>query len=99
MIQIISRLVYPIAVLIPARLCNRSSHAMFAYCNHMLELFSSIISSVLTGLRIYLAEKHKKQDKEETTSPFGRSGRFHLIYLSHFFRINDLSQIFLVIIL
>jgi hypothetical protein len=35
----------------------------------MMELFSSMVSYVLSGLRIYLAEKHIKQDREEATSP------------------------------
>jgi hypothetical protein len=38
----------------------------------MMDTISSILSSVLSGLRVYLAEKHTKQDREEATSPFDR---------------------------
>jgi hypothetical protein len=38
----------------------------------MMDTISSILSSVLSGLRVYLAEKHIKQDGEESTSPFDR---------------------------
>ena len=38
----------------------------------MMDTISSILSSVLSGLRVYLAEKHIKQDREEATSPFDR---------------------------
>jgi hypothetical protein len=38
----------------------------------MMDTISSILSSVLSGLRVYLAEKHIKQDREEATSPSGR---------------------------
>jgi hypothetical protein len=40
----------------------------------MLELFSSLVSYVLSGLKIYLAEKHIKQIKEwKAKGPFGRT--------------------------
>ena len=38
----------------------------------MMDTISSILSSVLSGLRVYLAEKHIKQDQEEATSPSDR---------------------------
>jgi len=38
----------------------------------MMDTISSILSSVLSGLRVYLVEKHTKQDREEATSPFDR---------------------------
>ena len=38
----------------------------------MMDTISSILSSVLLGLRVYLAEKHIKQDQEEATSPSDR---------------------------
>jgi hypothetical protein len=38
----------------------------------MMDTISSILSSVLSGLRIYLAEKNIKQDLEEATSPSDR---------------------------
>ena len=38
----------------------------------MMDTISSILSSVLSGLRVYLAKKHIKQDREEATSPFDR---------------------------
>ena len=37
----------------------------------MMDTISSILSSVLSGLRVYLAES-TKQDREEATSPFDR---------------------------
>lgn len=39
---------------------------------HMIDTISSIFSSVISGLRVYLAEKHIKNDREEATSPFDR---------------------------
>gem|GEM_PF-1710969 len=38
----------------------------------MMDTISSILSSVLSGMRVYLAEKHIKQDREKATSPFDR---------------------------
>jgi hypothetical protein len=38
----------------------------------MMDTISSILSSVLSGLRVYLAEKHIKQDREEATGPIDR---------------------------
>ena len=38
----------------------------------MVDTISSILSSVLSGLRVYLAEKHIKQDREEATGPIDR---------------------------
>jgi hypothetical protein len=35
----------------------------------MMELFLSGVSCVLSGLKIYLAEKHIKQDLQEAKSP------------------------------
>jgi hypothetical protein len=46
---------------------------MFTYCNHMLELFSSLVSYVLSGLKIFLAEKHMKQDLQGVKGPFGKT--------------------------
>ena len=39
---------------------------------HMIDTISSIFSSVISGLRVYLAEKHIKNDLEEATSPFDK---------------------------
>ena len=40
----------------------------------MIELFSSSISYILSGLKIYLAEKHIKHVRElETKGLFGRT--------------------------
>jgi hypothetical protein len=38
----------------------------------MMDTISSMLSSVLSGLRVYFAEKHIKQDREEATSPSDR---------------------------
>jgi hypothetical protein len=46
---------------------------MFTYCNRMIELFSSVVSYILSGLKIYLAEKQMKQDLQEANGPFGRT--------------------------
>ena len=46
---------------------------MVAYCNGMLELFSSLVSYILSGLKIYLAEKHVKQDLHGVKDPFGKT--------------------------
>lgn len=50
----------------------RGYYTMFTYCNRMLELFSSLVSYVLSGLKIYLAEKHIKQDLQGVKGPFGK---------------------------
>jgi hypothetical protein len=42
---------------------------MLTYCNHLMELFVSVVSCVLSRLKIYLAEKHIKQDLQEAKSP------------------------------
>ena len=39
----------------------------------MIELFSSVVSYFLSGLRIHQAEKYEKQCKEEATHPFGKT--------------------------
>jgi hypothetical protein len=40
----------------------------------MIELFSSVVSYLLSGLRIHQAEKYyAKQSKEEATHPFGKT--------------------------
>jgi hypothetical protein len=39
----------------------------------MMQLFSSIISYILSGLKIYLAEKHIKHGLQKAKGPFGRS--------------------------
>jgi hypothetical protein len=39
----------------------------------MIELFSSVVSYILSGLKIYLAEKQIKQDLQEENGPFGRT--------------------------
>jgi len=39
----------------------------------MLELFSSLVSYVLSGLKIYLAEKHIEQDIQVAKDPFVKS--------------------------
>jgi predicted acyltransferase len=46
---------------------------MFAHCNRMLELFLSVVSCILSGLKTYLAEKYIKQDLQEAKSPLGRA--------------------------
>lgn len=46
---------------------------MFTYYNCMMELFLSVVSCVLSGLKTYLAEKHIKQDLQEAKSPLGRT--------------------------
>jgi hypothetical protein len=39
----------------------------------MIELFSSVVSYILSGLKIYLAEKQMKQDPQEANGPFGKT--------------------------
>jgi hypothetical protein len=39
----------------------------------MIELFSSVVSYFLSGLRIHQAEKYGKQSKEETTHHSGNT--------------------------
>ena len=39
----------------------------------MIELFSSVVAYLLSGLRIHQAEKYAKQSKEEATHPFGKT--------------------------
>ena len=40
----------------------------------MIELFSSVVSYLLSGLRIHQAEEnYAKQSKEEATHPFGKT--------------------------
>ena len=39
----------------------------------MMDTISSMLSSVLSGLRVYFAEKHIKQDLQEAKSPLGRA--------------------------
>ncbi|MGB8135071.1 MAG: hypothetical protein WCE99_12855 [Nitrososphaeraceae archaeon] len=49
-------------------------YSTLTYCNHMIELFSSVVSYLLSGLRIHQAEeKYAKQSKEEATYPFGKT--------------------------
>ena len=49
-------------------------YSTLMYCNHMIELFSSVVSYLLSGLRIHQAEKYyAKQSKEEATHPFGKT--------------------------
>jgi hypothetical protein len=39
----------------------------------MIELFSSVVSYLLSGLRIHQAEKYEKQCKEEATHHSGKT--------------------------
>jgi hypothetical protein len=39
----------------------------------MIELFSSVVSYFLSGLRIHQAEKYEKQCKEEATHHSGKT--------------------------
>ncbi|MGA7541466.1 MAG: hypothetical protein WBW34_00230 [Nitrososphaeraceae archaeon] len=48
-------------------------YSTLTYCNHMIELFSSVVSYLLSGLRVHQAEKYAKQSKEEATHPFGKT--------------------------
>ena len=48
-------------------------YSTLTHCNHMIELFSSVVSYLLSGLRIHQAEKYAKQSKEEATHPFGKT--------------------------
>jgi hypothetical protein len=52
---------------------RRGYYMMFAHCNRMLELFLSVVSCILSGLKTYLAEKYIKQDLQEAKSPLGRA--------------------------
>ena len=39
----------------------------------MIELFVSVISHILSGLKIHLAEKHMEQDLKGAKDPFRRT--------------------------
>jgi hypothetical protein len=39
----------------------------------MIELFSSVVSYLLSGLRIHQAEKYANHSKEEATHPAGKT--------------------------
>lgn len=39
----------------------------------MIELFVSVISHILSGLKIHIEEKHMEQDLQGVKGPFGRT--------------------------
>ena len=63
---------------------------MFPYCSCMMELFSFGVSYFLSGLGIYLGEKHERQDRQVTKSPISRTAPGYFLLSLFPYLVGDL---------